>query len=105
MNFAVILVTVYGFFSLVGGAIGFVKAKSKASLIAGTISGALLLGSAYEMTQNVRVASLVALIVALLLGARFLMTWQKNRRIMPDLLMIVLSLATLIAVSLQLIQK
>ena len=105
MNFVVILVTAYGFFSLVGGAIGFVKAKSKASLITGTISGALLLGSAYEMTQNVRVASLVALIVALLLGVRFLMTWQKNRRIMPDLLMIIFSLATLIAVSLQLIQK
>ena len=103
MNFAVVVVSVYGLFTLVGGVIGFVKVKSKASLIAGIISGVLLLGSAYEMTQNVRAASLIALIVALLLGVRFFGTWQKNHRVMPDLLMIILSLATLAALGLQLI--
>ena len=97
MNFAVITVAVYGLFSLVGGVIGFVKAKSKASLVAGTVSGVLLLGSAYGMTQSVRAAFFIALIVALLLGVRFFRTWQKNRRVMPDLLMIVLSLLSLIA--------
>ncbi len=104
MNFATMIVIVYGLFSLVGGVIGFVKAKSKASLIAGIISGVLLLGSAYEMTQNVRAAFLVALVVALLLGGRFFGTWRKNHRLMPDLLMVIFSIVTLIAVGLEMIR-
>ncbi len=101
MNFATMIVAVFGLFSLIGGVIGFVKAKSKASLIAGMISGVLLLGSAYEMAQNVRAASLVALVVALLLGGRFFGTWRKNHRFMPDLLMIIFSAMTLIVVGLE----
>ena len=43
MNVAAAVVALYGMFSITDGVIGYLKAKSKASLIAGSISGALLL--------------------------------------------------------------
>ena len=43
MNLAITVVAFYGMFNLVGGGIGYLKAKSRASLIAGSISGILLL--------------------------------------------------------------
>ena len=99
MALAAIIVFIYGLFTLVGGIIGFVKAKSRASLIAGSLSGLALLVSAYGMNQGMQAASIVSFVIAILLGARFLKTWLTNRRVMPDLLMVILSIATLIAVS------
>lgn len=98
MDLATFVVLGYGVFALVGGVIGYVKAKSKASLIAGLISGILLLGSAYGFTQNVRAAHWISLVVALILGIRFTKKWVATRRVMPELLMSVLSLLTVIAV-------
>lgn len=95
MNPAVVVTFLYGIFSLAGGVIGFVKAKSKASLIAGTISGLALLASAYGMGQGSRPAAAASLVIAFLLGARFLGTWHKNHRLMPDLLMVLFSASTL----------
>jgi len=98
MNLAVAVVGLFGLFSLVGGAIGYFKAKSGASLIAGTVSGLILLACAAGIARGQRLASIVSLIVALLLGGRFLGTWWKNHRVMPDGIMVVLSLLTLLAV-------
>ena len=42
----------YGVLSLAGGVMGYVKAKSRASLIAGGASGLLLLGSAALATTH-----------------------------------------------------
>ncbi len=102
MNLAIIAVLAFGVFNLVGGVIGFLKAGSKASLIAGSLAGLVLLLCAYGMTKGNRVAPVVSLIVALLLGGRFFGTWMKNRRVMPDLLMVLFSAATVILVGLQL---
>lgn len=105
MNLATLILIVYGVFSVSGGVIGYVKAKSLASLIAGSISGFVMLVCAYQITKGSRAAMLVGLIVALLLGIRFFRTWLRNHRFMPDLLMIVFSVATLIVVGLQIIQR
>ena len=93
----------YGVFSLAGGIIGYVKAKSRASLIAGSISGVLLMMSACGIQSGSLMASAGGAVIALLLGARFLGTWLKTRRLMPDLLMIGFSLATLILLGMQLL--
>ena len=77
----------------------YVKAQSKASLIAVTLSGIILLGCAYGMPQKVRAASLIALIVSVALGARFFKTWFSKRRVMPDLLIVILSAITFVLVS------
>lgn len=91
----------YGLFNLVGGIIGYVKAKSKASLIAGSLSGVVLLVCAHQIGMGSLIASFTSLGIALLLGLRFLGTWLKTRRLMPDLLMILYSLATLVFVGLK----
>ena len=103
MDVTIVVVIAYGLFCLVGGIIGYAKAKSRASLIAGIISGIVLFVSAYGMTEGIRIASFVVLIAAVLLGVRFLKTWMKTRRLMPDLLMILLSLVTLIVVGLDML--
>ena len=100
MSAATVVVAIYGAFSLVGGVIGYVRAKSRASLIAGSVSGILLLVCAYGLLHASRAAAIGALVIALLLGGRFAGTWRRNHRVMPDLLMILLSLATLLAIGL-----
>lgn len=104
MDGTVIVIIVFGLFSLIGGVIGYVKAQSRASLIAGSISGTMLLGSAFGVAKGNRIALGVSLGIALLLGGRFLGSWLKTRRIMPDLLMVSLSLATVIVVGMKLIR-
>ena len=104
MNMTFVIVSVFGLFSLTGGIIGFLKAKSRASLIAGAISGFALLICAYGISQGSGWAFFGSAFIAFLLGFRFSRTWLKNRRVMPDLLMVLLSLLTLIAVGMSLAQ-
>ena len=92
------VILAYGLFCVIGGIIGYTKAKSTASLIAGSVSGIMLLVSAYGMGQGNSLARVAVILIALILGARFLRTWLKTRRLMPDLLMILFSLATLMSV-------
>ena len=105
MSVATIVAGLYGVFSLVGGVIGYLKAKSLASLVAGSVSGALLLACAYGMHQGSRAASTGALLIALALGGRFAGTWRRTHRLMPDLLMVLLSLATIAAVGARLVSR
>ena len=39
---------------------------------------------------------LLGIVIALLLGGRFADSWSRSRRLMPDLLMVMLSTATLL---------
>ena len=98
MMMATAVVGLYGLFSLVGGAIGYVKAGSRASLAAGSASGLLLLLCAFGIQQGRVAAAIGSLAIALALGGRFIGTWRRTRRLMPDLLMILLSLSTVAAV-------
>ena len=104
MHVAVTITACYGLFSLVGGMIGYLKANSTTSLIAGSISGVLLLLCAYGMGHGSRAAVLGSLAMACVLGARFLGTWLKHHRVMPDLLMVLFSAATLLAAGVLLIR-
>ena len=62
----------YGLIALSGGIIGFVKASSLASLIAGGISGLLLVACAVFVPRKPKAALTVALVVSLGLLGRFL---------------------------------
>lgn len=95
MTGAVVLLIIYGAFCEIGGVIGFVKAKSKASLIAGGASGLVLLVCAWLLHQGNAAGAIGSLVVAGLLGGRFLMTWLRTKKLMPDLLMVVFSAVTI----------
>ena len=91
-------IVLFAIFNLLGGWIGYQKAGSRASLIAGTTAGILLLVCAVGLAHHSRAAAIGALLIAAALGGRFTGTWIKTRRLMPDLLTVLFSLMTLVAV-------
>jgi len=87
----------FGGITIAGGVMGFVKAKSRPSLIAGSVSGVLLLGSGYLVgTSQTRVGLILGLIVSLGLAGRFISVFRKSGKIMPAGLMAVLGVAGVI---------
>ena len=100
MTVTVIAITGFGVFTALGGIIGYLKARSTASLIAGLVSGGVLLGCARALLHGHRAAAILAAAVATLLGGRFYGTWRTKRRIMPDFLMVLLSLVTVFIITL-----
>ena len=88
---------VFGALTLAGGVMGFVKAKSRASLIAGTLFGGLLIASGYftgrpfHQSLGTHNAIRTGLVVSLVLGARFVGVFRKSSKTMPALPMIILS--------------
>jgi len=59
----------YGVLALVGGTMGYVKANSRASLIAGGVSGLLLIGgAALALSQPVLGLVIVSIVSAALVG-------------------------------------
>jgi uncharacterized membrane protein (UPF0136 family) len=85
----VLLLYVYGVLLIVGGAMGYVKAKSVPSLLAGVICGLIIIITALNYTAHDApyVALLVALVLIVLMGRRYFIT----RKAMPALLIVVLS--------------
>jgi uncharacterized membrane protein (UPF0136 family) len=79
----------FGLVAIAGGVIGYARAKSKASLIAGSASGALLI-IAGLLSPSVP-GFILALIVSFLLIAHFGRSYAAKKKPMPAIPMIVLS--------------
>ena len=75
---------VYGVLLLVGGIIGYVKARSRASLISG-IACAVLLGGAAGLVWSgaARLGAGLGVVIAFALVFRFLPAFLRTRRFMP----------------------
>ena len=71
MEAAKIYFIVFGLLTIAGGIVGYVKAGSVASIIAGSITGVLLLVAAFLMPEHRAAGLATALIVSLLLAAYF----------------------------------
>jgi uncharacterized membrane protein (UPF0136 family) len=95
---------VFGALTIIGGVIGFVKAGSRASLIAGGISGVLLLVAAWLVPGQPLVGLPLALILSLALGGRFIPAFLKEKKVMPAGMMSILSVIGLVLAVLALIQ-
>ena len=80
----------FGALTIAGGVMGFVKAKSRASLIAGSISGALLILAGYLVGTNGRLGLFLGLGVSAALAARFISSYRKSKKFIPAGLMAVL---------------
>ena len=96
---------IFGLFTIVGGVMGYVKAGSTASLIAGSVFGILLLVAAFLLPSNVVVGLLLAALVSFALAGRFVPAFMKTGQVMPAGLMSVLSVIGLIMAILAWIKK
>lgn len=91
-HYMVAYYSVFGILAIVGGAIGFVKAKSKASLIAGAIYGLLLIVGAVLIATGPATAGIIlCLAISLMLALRFVPAFLKKRAWMPSGMMSILS--------------
>jgi len=93
MPLSIILILVYATIVFAGGLIGYLKAGSKPSLIAGAVSAALLAGTAWFSWNNEVRTLWIAAGIAGLLSLVFLMRFLKTRSLMPAGMMLALSLA------------
>jgi uncharacterized membrane protein (UPF0136 family) len=75
--------SVFALVVLAGGIIGFVKAKSRASLIAGLVSAALLIASATLTSGGGRTGIILGTLVCVALAGRFLPAYLKTKKLMP----------------------
>jgi uncharacterized membrane protein (UPF0136 family) len=85
-----ILLYVYGFLLIFGGLMGYIKAHSTPSLVAGLVCGliAIFLGYRYDWRLALPCAFILALVLIFLMGRRYL----RTRKPMPALLIVILSL-------------
>jgi uncharacterized membrane protein (UPF0136 family) len=90
----VLLLYIYGILLIVGGLMGYVKARSVPSAVAGLVCGflALLLGYRYTWHFAPHVALALSLVLIFLMGRRYL----RTRKPMPALLIVVLSVVVAI---------
>lgn len=87
---------VFGILTIAGGIVGYVKAGSTISLVAGSISGVLLLIAAWLMPDHQAAGLIVALLVSLLLAGQFVPKFFRTFKVMPAGLMSVLSILAII---------
>ena len=98
MNLGTAAAIGYGILTLVGVIMGYVKAKSQASLISGLVSGSLLIfaGSAQLMGQSwgLTLAAAISAVLAIV----FIVRLVKTQKFMPAGMLILASLASLGAI-------
>jgi uncharacterized membrane protein (UPF0136 family) len=96
---------VFGALTIVGGIVGYLKAGSVASIIAGSITGVLLLVAAFLLPEHRTIGLATALIVSLLLAAQFVPKFLRTGRAMPAGMMSILSAIGIIAVLVAWVKK
>jgi uncharacterized membrane protein (UPF0136 family) len=84
---------IFGVLTIAGGVVGYVRAKSTASLVAGTIAGALLLVSGYLVGTGARGGMFLGLAVSSSMAVRFVGAFVRSKKIMPAGVMSLLSIA------------
>lgn len=96
MNLAVLATIIYGLLSGLGGIWGYLKSKSKPSLISGCISGVLLLLCAIMQIQGYSFGLVMSQIIVALLIVVFAVRLIKTQKFMPAGIMLSTGIVTLI---------
>jgi uncharacterized membrane protein (UPF0136 family) len=91
MDATAIYFLVFGALTIIGGVIGYVKAGSMASIIAGAISGILMLIAGWILPNNRTIGLAIAFVVSLLLATQFVPKLIRTGKVMPAGLMSILS--------------
>ena len=97
MEAAKIYFIVLGVLTIAGGVVGYVKADSVASIIAGSITGVLLLVAAFLLPEHRAIGLATAFIISLLLAAQFAPKFLRTGRVVPAGMMSILSVIGVIA--------
>ena len=87
---------IFGLLTIVGGIIGYASKGSMASIIAGSISGALILVAAFLLPNNAVAGLALGAIVSIALAGRFIPAFIKTGDLMPAGMMSVLSVIGII---------
>ncbi|ACC82002.1 protein of unknown function UPF0136 [Nostoc punctiforme PCC 73102] len=95
MNLSIIAAFAYGILAIAGGIIGYIQARSKVSLLSGSISGFLLILAAYFQLQGQTWGSILAVLVTAVLVVVFAVRLAKTRKFMPAGLMTILGMVAL----------
>ncbi len=97
MEAAKIYFIVFGVLTIASGVVGYVKAGSVASIIAGSLTGILLLVAAFLLPEHRAIGLATAFIISLLLAAQFVPKFIRTGRAMPAGMMSILSVIGVIA--------
>jgi len=87
---------VFGALTIVGGIIGYVKAGSLPSIIAGAITGVLLLVAGFLLLEHRAAGIATAFVVSFVLAAQFVPKFIRTGKMMPAGMMSILSVIGLI---------
>ncbi|MCW5314667.1 hypothetical protein GTQ43_12855 [Nostoc sp. KVJ3] len=96
MNLSIIAAFAYGILAIAGGIIGYIQARSRVSLLSGSISGLLLILAAYFQLQGQTWGSILAVLVTGVLVVVFAFRLAKTRKFMPAGLMTILGIVALV---------
>jgi uncharacterized membrane protein (UPF0136 family) len=96
MQITAIEIWVYGAMMMLGGVAGYVKVRSKASLMAGVGMGLGLLASGFGVWRGSVDSLIVAEVIAALLLVIFAIRLAKTKRFMPGGMLAFISLAAVV---------
>jgi uncharacterized membrane protein (UPF0136 family) len=82
---------VFGVLTIAGGIMGYVKAGSAASIIAGSIAGILLLAAGFLLPEHRALGIGLGLLTSLLLAGQFIPKFLRTGKAMPAGMMSILS--------------
>ena len=105
VTFTKVYYLIFAFLTILGGVMGYLKAKSFISLISGSISGAVLIIASYLLPARPIVAGCIALCVSVLLAGKFVPDFIHKKAFVPGGLMAFLSVVSIIVTILALLPK
>jgi uncharacterized membrane protein (UPF0136 family) len=91
VNAAKIYFLVFGALTIIGGIIGYVKAGSLPSIIAGAVTGLLLIVAGALLPEHRAIGLATAFTISLLLALQFVPKFIRTGRVMPAGMMSILS--------------
>jgi uncharacterized membrane protein (UPF0136 family) len=96
---------IFGILTIVGGIIGYVSKGSVPSIVAGSISGILILLGAFLLPDHIVAGLAIALVVSVLLAGRFVPNFIQTGKAMPAGMMSILSVIGIVVAIVSWIKK
>jgi uncharacterized membrane protein (UPF0136 family) len=105
LNPAKIYFLIFGALTIIGGVIGYVKAGSLPSIIAGSITGLLLLVAGALLPEHRAIGLATGFVISLLLAAQFIPKFIRTGKAMPAGMMSILSVIGIVVALVAWIKK